>query len=532
MQPPPFPQSNDPMAPPPSNMPLSAGSAPPPARPFGQWPGMAPPPTQQQQAMPVQQTQQTAPRSLQNNDALALVSQSSSSNGEIVQLRRAVEEQSTNVRDVLASLKDVLLAMKEKSNGEGGLSNDVNLPALLQAMQNASDIKSELSAIKTLLLASFMRGGGVSVTTTGGGGADESQKQMLENLLTSMALPVTTNSSAQAMLASLTDKNDASVLNASTASAAAAETNDEEDEDAKKMREGMEKARQALGSMVTGCADDDLLSSACGMLLMFLKNLLKEPSNPRYRRVAKGNANFKKALDPVNGYLEFFEAVGFEERGSSQLELKQEWVENLETLANDPASTSSWAKAILDDAVANLEAIREQRSPYVSTMAAVPSVVAPTPGPVVAAAVAPPPVTKLPPVVAAKWQVPSSASAVSATRSVSTTPPPAVITKELPPPVVAVVSSPADAPNGSAEPAYPKTFAEIIRLQQEGIKPPGIKEIPDRLSADEPSKPNKNSVPKPWEVPATSSPVMATNMYTGGLSRVEIQELSDEEDNQ
>ena len=45
----------------------------------------------------------------------------------------------------------------------------------------------------------------------------------------------------------------------------------------------------------------------------------------------------------------------------------------------------------------------------------------------------------------------------------------------------------------------PKSLSEVYEMLQRGEKLPGVRDIPDRLSSDTPSKSNEFSAPKPWD---------------------------------
>jgi hypothetical protein len=397
------------------------------------------------------------------------------------QLKRSIDDQSQLLRDVLGSLKDVLSTLKERRSDDPGM----NMAAVLQSMQSSSDVKAELSAIKTLLLANLVRPNNSSNANGDASALNASTMADVSQLMAALSTPTANYSPGKSAAPPKAEESPKAPPTA------------EELEESKK-NEGITKARNALTEMVKKCpADqDDLLAAGCGLLLMFLRNLLKEPLNPRYRRVARTNANFKKSLEPLSGYLEFFEAVGFEERGS-QMELKQEWTESLE---KDEPAQSGWARAIIEDAISNLEAVREQRSPYVQ-QSSPPS----KPGK---------PNTPVP----ARWEPPSSSSAAKEP-----------VQNPVPPP-----------PSSSTAPAYPLSFAEVAKLHAEGKRPDGIKDIPDKISSDEPSKPSMQAPPKPWEKssaassPATSftPPPPFTLPGRGGYkpnSTVEIVELDENE---
>jgi len=397
-----------------------------------------------------------------------------------------MEDQAEVIKDVVGSLKDVASALKEKKSED---KDGLNLQVVLQAMQASSEVKAELSAIKTLLLANLVRSGGSTNGSVLENGADMSQ------LIASLASPEKHNA-----LSSILSPVPAPVT---TPAKAEPEPTPEEIE-AKKRTEGITRAREALGEMVKQCGAelDETLAAGSGLLIMFLRNILKDPLNPRYRRVARTNANFKKSLEPLAGYLNFFDAVGFEERGS-QMELKTEWVESLE---KDTADVTGWAKAVIEDAISNLETVREQRSPYAPTGSGVSST-------------SPPLKPK-----AAKWEPPAPSpvrpNSVSS-QPISFEP----VQNPVPPP-------PSSSSNPASVPSYPLSFAEVAKMHAEGKRPDGIKDIPDKLSSDEPSKPTMAPPTKPWEKVNPSSPSASPNrlhqLGQPNRSKVEIVQLNDE----
>jgi hypothetical protein len=52
---------------------------------------------------------------------------------------------------------------------------------------------------------------------------------------------------------------------------------------------------------------------------------------------------------------------------------------------------------------------------------------------------------------------------------------------------------------GNANPNYPLSFNEIMKMTQEGKTPPGIQQIPNTLSADQASASTGTAPSKPWE---------------------------------
>ncbi|KAI9222077.1 hypothetical protein BC828DRAFT_346462, partial [Blastocladiella britannica] len=58
-------------------------------------------------------------------------------------------------------------------------------------------------------------------------------------------------------------------------------------------------------------------------------------------------------------------------------------------------------------------------------------------------------------------------------------------------------------PTVEDSPAYPPSFAEIVRLVSEGLPVPGVRDIPTVINPESPTAPVLAPRPKPWE--STSS---------------------------
>eukprot|EP01033_Poteriospumella_lacustris_P003115 gene3116-2288_t len=56
---------------------------------------------------------------------------------------------------------------------------------------------------------------------------------------------------------------------------------------------------------------------ACDMMLMFLKNLQRDPSQPRFRRIPANNANYRALLAAAVGHRRVMRAIGFELKGNA-----------------------------------------------------------------------------------------------------------------------------------------------------------------------------------------------------------------------
>lgn len=59
------------------------------------------------------------------------------------------------------------------------------------------------------------------------------------------------------------------------------------------------------------------ISLASDMLSMFIKNVLKNPDSPRFRKISTSNANYKTMLGNLLGYQRILTAVGFVLKGTA-----------------------------------------------------------------------------------------------------------------------------------------------------------------------------------------------------------------------
>ncbi len=59
-----------------------------------------------------------------------------------------------------------------------------------------------------------------------------------------------------------------------------------------------------------------VITKGCEMLLMYINNIIKYPSVPRYRRISTNNQSFCSSLQPLNGHHEVLSSVGFVKKGS------------------------------------------------------------------------------------------------------------------------------------------------------------------------------------------------------------------------
>lgn len=63
-------------------------------------------------------------------------------------------------------------------------------------------------------------------------------------------------------------------------------------------------------------SSSSVITKGCEMLLMYINNIIKYPSVPRYRRISTNNQSFCSSLQPLNGHHEVLSSVGFVKKGS------------------------------------------------------------------------------------------------------------------------------------------------------------------------------------------------------------------------
>ena len=75
------------------------------------------------------------------------------------------------------------------------------------------------------------------------------------------------------------------------------------------------------------------------MLLMYINNIVKNPTVPRYRRVSTTNNSYMKSLSAVQGHEALLSAVGFARKAESN-HFEYEW-HSLPTATADSASVDN-----------------------------------------------------------------------------------------------------------------------------------------------------------------------------------------------
>lgn len=71
--------------------------------------------------------------------------------------------------------------------------------------------------------------------------------------------------------------------------------------------------------------DDDAFKKSCGALTMYVRNVLDNPTLPRYRKITTTNASFKTLVLPLTGYVEVLNAIGFRSIGTGASNFEWTW---------------------------------------------------------------------------------------------------------------------------------------------------------------------------------------------------------------
>jgi hypothetical protein len=68
------------------------------------------------------------------------------------------------------------------------------------------------------------------------------------------------------------------------------------------------------GSSSSASVSNSACTAACDLLIMYIGNLLKNTSNPRYKRITTTNSSYLKALGSFRGHEEVLTSVGFQRK--------------------------------------------------------------------------------------------------------------------------------------------------------------------------------------------------------------------------
>lgn len=477
------------------------------------------------------------------------------------ELAEAVKSQAEKIDELSSSLRSLVTEIRSMSQFEnryngGGYGGDRSFQNML-IQQSNSDIKSELSTIKTLLLANSLKGSPEQqekilqmLNTSNNSSSNDSKnldgsdsnKSKQENKYTSELDRLMKHADEWSA-----NPKDESESRSSSPSGKEASTTSAADEAAAKENEMLKGERESLTKMFASTDDHQQIIAACNYLLMVLNHLIKEPTVPRYRRLVV-NPSFTKALKPLEGHEEFLSSIGF--RKLKPISNSYDWVEDWSN------NFDNWGKKVLEDTVKNLETVKSQCEGMASTTTSKPTNDQPekasasssssdtqnsssktttTAAPLsefkspfaaatgntlksarnndsIPAQTSTPKQTQQPQAVpqSSGSPAPFSFAAIGKPKSVAS---PAIsnsmhdISQESISMNAASQRNDHDDDNGeetkqiepNSEPTYPSSFAEIVRMQQAGIRPPGIKDIPNLLSSSEPSISNAAAPPKPFE---------------------------------
>ena len=82
-----------------------------------------------------------------------------------------------------------------------------------------------------------------------------------------------------------------------------------------------EETRKKIAAVTTNKidnikGDDEIFKKGCGALMMYVGNVLGNPSLPRYRKISSSNVSFKSLVQNLKGHDKVLKSVGFKMNGS------------------------------------------------------------------------------------------------------------------------------------------------------------------------------------------------------------------------
>ena len=97
----------------------------------------------------------------------------------------------------------------------------------------------------------------------------------------------------------------------------------------------------------SGIGDNDSLdfSAACDLLIMYINNIIKNPTVPRYRRISTTNNSYLKSLSSLLGHEAMLSALGFVRKPESNY-FEYEWYNLPSSSSSSSSSTSTNTKAV------------------------------------------------------------------------------------------------------------------------------------------------------------------------------------------
>ena len=467
------------------------------------------------------------------------------------------ENQSKQLRDAISTLNEIVQTQTAQS------ANNTSMGLLLAnhaANQSAQerDIKKELSQIKVILATGLTPQGNENKSKGGSGASDGGGSHAFADILKA-AEEEDARKKAQEEKERQEKELDEKKEEDMTEEEKELKKARDKAKRAKRVSDEVSRMKTNIDTAMKNMLknnDTATKKSAHGMLSMILKNLKEQPDVPRYRRVKKDNPNFKKMVVPLIGHDEFLVSMGFTSRGNyfefslipKSHEKNEDEMEDAKSIAQKilehavdcvaslkevkPAQTgSSTPNSGQPQTVINQQQLQKQPKEFVekplpsvnSQQTPINSLVAPQsavhstlpntngaqqnilPGPTSSssqqqgagsgwppngtamAAVKPPPNV---------WDTNAKiekAQAIAPGTQNSTTP----VNGIAPNQTAAMPQGQEQA--GNANPNYPLSFNEIMKMTQEGKTPPGIQQIPNTLSADQASASTGTAPSKPWE---------------------------------
>ncbi|OQR97076.1 hypothetical protein ACHHYP_12765 [Achlya hypogyna] len=197
----------------------------------------------------------------------------------------------------------------------------------------------------------------------------------------------------------------------------------------------------------------EVVKQAAGILIMYTKNLVEQPDVPRYRRIATGNANYKQKIEPLQHHLALLTSIGFEKVGMS---MEWKWHGQPASLVLLKAAVHAFESAV----ASNGDVLAIAAESFLSANAPT-AIEAPT---------LPEPAAEATPNLDSFLQKLGAKSCTEDDKS-------------------------------TTEPSYPASFADVMKMVQNGEEVPGIRTIEDKLSAEAQARldaPVAAPASKPW----------------------------------
>jgi hypothetical protein len=413
--------------------------------------------------------------------------------GQLDRLAKAMEKQTEMTTKVCETVQEVMKASakQQEEHIAASASKDAALLKALLASQSTqaatNEIRVELASIKALVLSTLKGDMSSSELAQAVSASPDAAAKVDTGAVSTPVETAADNADGAQATGDISSSETAAGSGATAAAVGDAstdvvveETDTNQNEHQVTKDKHIKASREALAKMCVGAENKADLAKGLNMLLMYIRNLRKDPDVPRFRRIAKQNSNYKKSLESVKGHVEFLQSLGFVERSGGYagrnaggvLEWSEEWL----------SSAADWANDVLDDAITNLEAakkdVNETNSPARENPAAdaatlpASNVSAPSPA------------------------VSQSSSAMQAAHAVISGGGEETKSNSDATPDVPLSTG------EEAAAAQPMSYVDVMKMVQEGKTPPGVKQIPNKLSADAnelAGQATSTPPPKPWE---------------------------------